>query len=80
MPSLDNKTKTRGRPKTTGKGDLVGVRLQPSVIEKIDCWIARQPSPKPTRPEAIRRMVDSFLNVMANREYWQVEEQEGDPT
>jgi hypothetical protein len=36
---------------------LIGVRLQPGDLSTIDAWIAGQPDPKPTRPEAIRRMI-----------------------
>jgi hypothetical protein len=43
----------RGRPKTTGKGLLVGIRLQKPLLSALDAWIADQ-DPRPTRPEAIR--------------------------
>jgi metal-responsive CopG/Arc/MetJ family transcriptional regulator len=28
---------------------------------KLDAWIARQPDPKPSRSEAIRRLIESGL-------------------
>jgi len=42
---------------TTGKGQLVGVRLQPDQLAALDHWIEQQPDPKPTRPEAVRRIL-----------------------
>ena len=50
----------RGRP-PTGTGELIGVRLQPDQLGALDKWIARHPDPKPSRPEAIRRMVTEHL-------------------
>jgi hypothetical protein len=54
-------TKKRGRPVTTGKGQLVGVRLQPEQIEGLDAWIATFDNPKLTRPMAIRLMIQMAL-------------------
>lgn len=48
--------KKRGRPVTTGKGMLIGVRLQPADLAALDAWIARQKEPM-TRPEALRAML-----------------------
>ncbi len=48
---------------TTGKGILIQVRLQPPDLELIDRWIAAQPDPKPTRPEAIRQLVAIALGT-----------------
>jgi hypothetical protein len=41
-----------GRP-PTGKGLLVGVRLQPDLVELLDTWRTRQPRPM-SRPAALR--------------------------
>jgi hypothetical protein len=41
----------------TGKGTPVVVRLQPDQLAALDAYIARQPAPKPSRPEAIRRVM-----------------------
>jgi hypothetical protein len=54
----------RGRPVTTGKGTLVGVRLQPSHLKALDAWIARQRAPV-TRPEAIRAMMETILHILS---------------
>ncbi len=59
--SIKVSTKKRGRPRTTGKGELIGVRILPQPLARLDDWIARQPDPKPTRPEAIRRLVEKAL-------------------
>jgi hypothetical protein len=48
-------------PEPTGKGLLLGVRVQPPLVELIDAWIAAQPEPRPSRPEAIRRLVEKAL-------------------
>jgi hypothetical protein len=52
--------KKRG-PTPTGKGTPVMVRLLPTPLNSLDAWIAAQPEPKPTRPEAIRRLVEQAL-------------------
>lgn len=44
----------------TGKGTLVGVRLQPPQLEALDEWIAAQDAPV-TRPEAIRAILAPTL-------------------
>jgi hypothetical protein len=37
------------------------LRLPPDQLGALDKWIARHPDPKPSRPEAIRRMVAEHL-------------------
>lgn len=49
--------KKRGPP-ATGKGVPVQVRLQPPQLAALDGWIEAQPAPQPTRPEAIRQLID----------------------
>jgi hypothetical protein len=46
------------QPETTGRGEGVAVRLDSGLVSKLDAWIEAQPEPKPTRPEAIRRLLD----------------------
>ena len=53
-------------PKPTGKGKLVGVRLQPTLLRLLDDWIKRQPKPRLTRPEAIRRLLVRVLGQDAD--------------
>jgi hypothetical protein len=55
-------TKKRRGPIPTGKGTLVGVRLQPDQLTALDVWIAKQDAPL-TRPEAIRAILAAALPV-----------------
>ena len=55
----DNK-KPVGRP-ATGIGTMIGVRMQPDQLEELDGWIAKQDDPKPSRPEAVRRILKDAL-------------------
>ena len=57
--------KRRGRPVTTGKGTLIGVRLLDGPLALLDDWIAKQKEVGLTRPEAIRRLVELGLTVKA---------------
>ena len=52
----ENSKKRRG-PLPTGKGQLIGVRLQPVQLIGLDEWIASQRIPM-TRPEAIRKLME----------------------
>lgn len=44
-----------GRPRV-GSED-VHVRLTRPAVDALDAWIAEQPEPRPSRPEAIRRLL-----------------------
>ena len=55
--------KTRGRP-ATGRGTLIGVRLQPDQLAALDAWIDQQ-SVSLTRPEAIRAMMETILHILS---------------
>jgi hypothetical protein len=57
-------TKKRRGPAPTGKGTLIGVRLQPSQLAALDAWIAQQAMPL-TRPEAIRAMMETILHILS---------------
>lgn len=61
--SIRDNTKRRGRPVTTGKGQLIGVRLLPPVLDPLDAWIEAHPDPKPSRPEAIREALAEHLKA-----------------
>jgi hypothetical protein len=54
--------KSRGRPKTTGLGTGVLVRMHDQ-LGALDAWIDKQNEPGLTRPEAIRRLVELGLTV-----------------
>jgi hypothetical protein len=58
--SISASAKRRGRPVTTGTGTTIGVRMLDDRIAVLDAWIAKQKS-KPSRPEAIRRLVEIGL-------------------
>ena len=55
----DNKKKI-GRP-ATGMGQMIGVRLQPDQLAALERWIDTQPDPRPSKPEAIRRLMTKSL-------------------
>ena len=57
-------TKKRRGPLPTGKGTLIGVRLQPAHLKALDAWVAKQ-KPPVTRPEAIRALLAEALDVEA---------------
>ena len=48
-------------PAATGKGEPVVVRMHQPQLEALDAWIAQQETPFPSRPEAVRRMVELAL-------------------
>lgn len=67
MPASPDKPKKKmGRP-PTGIGPVIGVRLYPDMQAELDEWIADQPDPKPSRPEAIRRLIGVALHESAER-------------
>ena len=60
MTSIVDSRKKRGRP-VTGIGSSMGLRLYPELEIALDAWIAAQPDPKPSRPEAIRVALREWL-------------------
>jgi hypothetical protein len=56
--------KKRGPP-PTGKGEPIVVRMHPPMLASLDAWIAHQPQPFPSRPEAVRRLVELGLTQKA---------------
>jgi hypothetical protein len=54
-------TKKRRGPPPTGKGTLIGVRMQPDDLAVLDAWISKQTDPDLTRPEAVRRLIEIAL-------------------
>jgi hypothetical protein len=53
-------TRKKRGPPATGKGTLIGVRLQPEPLERLDEWAASQDD-RPSRPEAMRRLIQQGL-------------------
>jgi hypothetical protein len=58
--SIRDTPKKRGRPKTTGRGEGIMLRLHPPLLKNLNIWIANQ-ADNPSRPEAIRRLVEQAL-------------------
>lgn len=56
MTSTGNDRKPRGRPRVDATH--VGVRIPPDQLAALDAFVASQPDPKPSRPEAVRRLID----------------------
>jgi hypothetical protein len=50
-----------GRPKTTGLGTGILVRMHDGNLGALDTWISKQKESGLTRPEAIRRLVEIGL-------------------
>lgn len=53
--------KKRRGPAPSGHGIPVMVRFPPDQLAALDAWIAAQPEPKPSRPEAVRRILASSV-------------------
>lgn len=58
--------KARGRP-ATGKGEPIMCRIQPEQLAALNAWIEAQPQPRPTRPAAIRALLDAALSRAKRR-------------
>jgi hypothetical protein len=58
--TFDAQPKRKRGPPATGKGWLVGVRLQPPQLKALDAWIENQPK-KMSRPEAVRKILAEAL-------------------
>jgi hypothetical protein len=58
--------KKRG-PLPTGKGTPIMVRIRPKELSELDGWIKRQDD-KPSRPEAIRRLMQQALTNAASHQ------------
>ncbi len=51
----------RGRGRPAKLGVQIGLRVAPPLLDDLDILIAKQPEPQPTRPEAIRQLVEKVL-------------------
>jgi len=51
----------RGPLRTTGKGKLIGVRVLPSLLARIDEWAKKQDG-EPSRPDAMRQLIERALS------------------
>jgi len=59
MSNVSNTRKT-GRPRVDAV--QLSVRVPPDQLAELDAWIKAQPDPKPSRPEAMRRLVAAALS------------------
>lgn len=59
--SISASAKKRGRPKTTGTGQTIGVRLHNEDLAALDRFANDQPEPKPTRATALREAALAWL-------------------
>ena len=50
-------------PPATGKGEPIVVRMQPPMLAAIDGLIAKQPTQFPSRPKAVRRLIELALKA-----------------
>lgn len=55
--------KKLGRP-AIGKGIQINAMHRPEDVVALDAWIAQQPDPKPSRPEAVRLALKDWLTGM----------------
>jgi hypothetical protein len=56
----EKEKRPRGRPRT-GRDPPITVRIPKELEAAITAWIDRQPDPKPSRSEAIRRLIEGGL-------------------
>lgn len=59
MATISSAGKKIGRPAVGAVA--VNVRLAPDQLAKLDAWIAHQPVPQLSRPEAVRRILEARL-------------------
>jgi len=52
-----------GRPPGRKFSETLPLRLTPDLSAEIDAWLAGLPDPKPSRSEAIRRLVEEALKA-----------------
>jgi hypothetical protein len=57
--AIDGAKKSRGRP--PADTEPVNVRMPRDLLADLDTFIAEEPDPKPTRPDAIRRLLSDAL-------------------
>jgi hypothetical protein len=60
----EHKKSSRGRPKVDS--EMVRARLERQTLDAMDAWIAAQPEPRPSRSQAIRRLLNEALGKPAD--------------
>jgi len=67
-PKAKGQVKPWMLPRTTKDEAMqLNVRMPPDELKSVDVWIKTQPAPRPTRAEAIRRLVGQALAGGAQR-------------
>ena len=51
----------RRKQRTAAARQAINVRLSRDVLKSLVAWIRTQPAPRPTKPEAIRRLLEQAL-------------------
>src|SRR5262249_28901721 len=54
--------KKKRRPPPAGEGTLIGLRLEPAALARVDRWAASQQD-DPSRAEAVRRLLEFGLGI-----------------
>ena len=57
----------RGRP-AIGRGIQINAMLRPETVEALDAWRGNQSDPQPTRPQAVRAIVEKALASEGGKE------------
>jgi hypothetical protein len=65
MSNVSNTGKKIGRPAVNATP--LTVRVPPDLLADLDRFIAEEPDPKPSRPDAIRRLLSDALVAMGLR-------------
>jgi hypothetical protein len=64
MSVYAGKKSNRGRPRVDS--EEVFARFDRRLLDALDAWIAAHPEPRPSRPEAIRRILSQALGNLAD--------------
>lgn len=65
MSNVSDDRKKIGRPRVGSTH--IGVRVPPDLLADLDTFISSEPDPKPSRPDAIRRLLSDALIGMGLR-------------
>jgi hypothetical protein len=60
--SIPDTQKKRGRP-ATGVTPHQGIRMPPELVAAVESWREEQPTPPPSRAEAIRQILTEHLKA-----------------
>ena len=63
LSMIETEKNKGGRPRVDATP--ITVRMPPADLSRLDDWILAQPEPRPSRPEAIRRLIEKALGELA---------------